>query len=50
MFLIGSLICAFNKTPPELQENHKHFIMITLRQANKQHIGTTKIWKLPLTE
>ena len=50
MPFIGRLICAFNKTPPEMQENQKYFIMVTLRQANKQHIDTPKIWKLPLTE
>ena len=43
MPLIGRLICAFSKTPPELQGNQKYFIMVTLRQANKQHIGTPKI-------
>ena len=43
MPLIGWLICAFIKNPPELQENQKYFIMVTLRQANKQQIGTHKI-------
>ena len=43
MPLIGRLICAFDKTPPELQGNQKYFIMVNLRQANKQHIGTPKI-------
>ena len=50
MPLIGRLIFAFNKTPSELQENQKYFIIVNLRQANKQHTGTSKIWKLPLTE
>ena len=50
MPLIGQLVCSFNKTPSKLEENQKYFIMVTLMQANKQHIGTPKIWKLPLTE
>ena len=43
MTLTGWLIHAFNKTPSKLQENQKYFIMVILRQANKQHIGTSKI-------
>ena len=43
MPLIGQLICEFNKTPPELQENQKYVITVTLRQANKQQTGTPKI-------
>ena len=50
MPLIGQLVCSFNKTPSKLEENQKYFIMVTLMQANKQRIGTPKIWKLPLTE
>ena len=33
-----------------MQENQKYFIMVTLRQANKQHNGTPKIWKLSFKE
>ena len=43
MPLIGRLICAFNKTLQELQENKKCFIMVTLRHANKQHITNNGI-------
>ena len=50
MPLIGLLICAFNKAHPKLQENRKYFIMVTLRQANKQNIRTSKILKLPITK
>ena len=43
MPLIGRLICAFNKTLQELQENKKYFIMVTLSHANKQHITNNRI-------
>ena len=35
MPIIGRLICAFNKTPSELQKSQKYFIMVTMSQANK---------------
>ena len=43
MPLIGQLVCSFNKTTSKLEENQKYFIMVTLIQTNKQHIGTPKI-------